>query len=173
MVWPHGSPGKPCTFPRTGLPLGWYWRPPFLNCPTYEVGRRARCQWCWTRPDDPLPNRTCSLSEHPALQRLLRGCRGWLPAVDRRVTAGADHEGLPASPGHELIPDGLRLTRSAEIGELSDMVDVHRARLPAQLAPPCHEPGDQLLAADGDRRRVAVGEGRGLLWPQLNATETG
>src|SRR5258707_1979345 len=79
MALPSASPGKSCTFTRTGLPLGWYSRPPFLNCPTYEVGRRARCQWCWPRPDDPLPNRTCSLSEHPALQRLLRGCRGWLP----------------------------------------------------------------------------------------------
>jgi hypothetical protein len=39
-----------------------------LYGPTNEVGRRAWCQRGWTRPDDPLPNRTGSLSEHPALQ---------------------------------------------------------------------------------------------------------
>ena len=33
-----------------------------------EVGRQVRCQRGWTGPDGPLPNRTCSLSEHPALQ---------------------------------------------------------------------------------------------------------
>ncbi len=51
------------------------------------------------------------------------------------------------------------------------MVGFHRACLPAQLAPPGHEPGDQLFAADGDRRRDAVGNDRVLLAPQWNATE--
>jgi hypothetical protein len=85
--------------------------------------------------------------------------------MDRCVAVGADHKGLPASFGHELIPCGLRLSRSFEIGEFADMVDVHRAGLLAQLAPSRLKPGDQLFSADGDRAWGAVGQDRVFLAP--------
>jgi hypothetical protein len=85
-----------------------------------------------------------------------------LPVVDRCVAGGADDEGFPTSFGHELIPYGLRLPWSLQVGELTDLVDIHRGGLLAQLAPAGLEPGDQLFAADGDRGRDAVGEDRVL-----------
>jgi hypothetical protein len=45
------------------------------------------------------------------------------------VAVGADHEGFPASFGHELIPYGLRVSRLCEVSELADVVDLYVAGL--------------------------------------------
>jgi hypothetical protein len=72
----------------------------------------------------------------------------------------ADHEGLAPSACHQLRPFGPWLSRLAEIGELSDLMDAHLARVPADLAPVRQEPGNQLLMADDARDRETVGEDR-------------
>ncbi len=87
------------------------------------------------------------------------------------MAAGADHEGLAPTFGHELIPGGLRPPRVFEIGEFADVVDIHRAGLLAQLTPSRLKPGDQLFAADGDRARGAIGQDRVLRAPQGDTTE--
>src|ERR1700716_84597 len=57
---------------------------------------------------------------------------------------------------HELRPGWLWSSRSGEVGEFADLVDFHRGPVFAELAPARLEPGDQLLAADGDRGWLAV-----------------
>lgn len=91
--------------------------------------------------------------------------------MDRGVAVSADYEGLSAPFGHELVPYGLRLSRSLQVGERADVVDIHRAGLLAQFTPSGLEPGYQLFSADGDRARDAVGEDRVFLAPQGDPTE--
>jgi hypothetical protein len=54
---------------------------------------------------------------------------------------------------------------SLQVGELADLVDVHRAGLLAQLAPFGLKPREQLFASDGDRNWDPVDEDRVLLAP--------
>ena len=63
-----------------------------------------------------------------------------------------------------LAHSGLGRSRLAEVGQLADLVRLHRAALLAPLTPAAQEPGDQLLAADGGRDRQAVIQDR-LLAP--------
>ena len=65
----------------------------------------------------------------------------------------ADHEGLPAHPGHDLCPRGLWSPRLPEVGEFPDLVNFHRRLLLAPLAAASLEPGDQPL-----RRGAGTGE---------------
>ena len=83
----------------------------------------------------------------------------------------ADHQGLAPLACHQLRPRGLRLSRLAEVGELADLVDVHLARVPADLAPVRQEPGDQLFTADNARDQETVGDDRVLLPSQRDAAE--
>ena len=74
---------------------------------------------------------------------------------------------------HQLRPRGPRLSRLAEVGELADLVDIHLARVPADLAPVRQEPADQFLVADDARDGEAVGEDRVILPPERNTAAIG
>jgi len=86
-----------------------------------------------------------------------------LPGVDGVVAGLTDDKGLAPPPCHLFRPRWLRLPRLAEVGEFADLVHVHLARVPADLAPVRQEPGDQLLVADDARDKGAVGDDRVLL----------
>ena len=155
-------------------------RPPFLPNPVGLSGRiltyrntgrpLARCPpGGGSFSSDPRSEPRGLVSQHGALQRLLRG-GGRVPVVDGLVAGTADHEGFPAHPGHELRPPGLCPSRPGEVGELADLVDFHVGRRLAVLTPPGAEPLDQLLAAGG-RVGKAVGDDRLLLPFQRDATE--
>ena len=75
----------------------------------------------------------------------------------------ADYEGLSPFPGHEGGPRGLVWSWFAEPGELGDLVDCHRAVLPAQLAPAGAEPMDQLLVGCEHQDRNGIGNDRVLV----------
>ena len=80
------------------------------------------------------------------------------------MAACADHESLASPLGHDPCPLGLfGRPGLAEIGELSDLVDLHLVRLSAELAPSLQEPVDQLLAGAGGRDWFAFVEDRVLL----------
>ena len=66
----------------------------------------------------------------------------WRPGVDGVVAGRADDKGLAPPPCHQFRPRGLWLSRLAEVGEFADLVHVHLARVPADLAPVRQEPGD-------------------------------
>ena len=72
------------------------------------------------------------------------------------MAGGADDERLAPHPRHQAGPSGLRRSRRAEVGQLADLVRLHRAVLLAPLAPAAQEPGDQLPAAGGGRGWQAV-----------------
>ena len=93
--------------------------------------------------------------------------------MDVVVAGRADHEGLASSSRHEVRPWRLWLPRSAEVGELADVVDFDLAGVLAQLTSSCLEPLDQLGAADDARGWLAVGEDRFPLLFQGEATEGG
>src|SRR5258707_11335132 len=92
--------------------------------------------------------------------------------MDAGVAGFADHEGLASPPRHDLRPLGwVGLSGLVEIGELADLVHAHLVRLPAELAPSCEEPMDQLLASGGGSDWFAVGQDRVLLPPERDTTE--
>src|SRR6476660_7579415 len=95
----------------------------------------------------------------------------WLPGVDGVVAGLADVKGLAPPPRHQFRPRGPWLSRLAEVGELADLVHMHLAAVPADLAPVRQEPGDQLLMADDARDKGAIGDDRILLPPERNAAE--
>src|ERR1017187_3784417 len=84
---------------------------------------------------DPRSGPRGLVSQHEALQRLRRG-GGRVPVVDGLVAGGSDHEGLPAHPGHELRPPGLRPSRPGEVSEFADLVYFHVGPRLAVLTPP-------------------------------------
>ena len=63
----------------------------------------------------------------------------------------------------QLRPRGLWSPRLVEVGELADLVGLHRSATLAPLAPSCREPGDQLCAANSDRGWLTVDDDRCLL----------
>src|SRR6266702_2209589 len=65
------------------------------------------------------------LSVHPALQRLSRAVRGWLPFVDGLMAGCADDEGLAPHFRHQGRPGGLLAACLREVGELADLVGSH------------------------------------------------
>src|SRR5262249_54237586 len=58
-----------------------------------------------------------------------------------------------------------------EVGELADLVHLRLPRLPAELAPPCQEPTNQLAAAGGVPNWFAVLWDRVLLPSERDLTE--
>jgi hypothetical protein len=85
--------------------------------------------------------------------------------VDGVVAGLADDKGLAPALCHEFHPCWLWPSRPGEAGELADLVNIHLAALPADLASLCEEPGDQLLAADDDRGWITVVQDCDLLPP--------
>ncbi len=90
------------------------------------------------------------------------------------MAVSTDYERLSSPLDHKCHPRGhCVLARLDEIGEFSDLVDLHPLRTPAYLAAVQQESGDQLLVADrlGDQRALcrglyAVDEDRVLLPPK-------
>src|SRR4051794_521360 len=111
------------------------------------------------------------VSEHLALQRLCRD-GGAVARVDGLVAGGADDERLPAHFGHELCPRGLWASRSGEVGEFADLMNLHVLVSLTPFTPARLEPGDQFLAGGGRDCRAVV-EDRFLLSFQRDATEPG
>jgi hypothetical protein len=66
------------------------------------------------------------------------------------MASPADHKGFAVSCGHEICPRWPG-SRSSEVGELGDVVDIHRVDPPARLAPSGEKPGNQLFALGVDR----------------------
>src|SRR5438132_860044 len=87
------------------------------------------------------------------------------------MTRSADEERLAPHACHQAGPLRLRRSRRAEVGQLADLVRLHRAALLAPLAPAAQEPGDQLLAAGGGRDRQAVIKDRLLVPFERDAAE--
>ncbi len=79
------------------------------------------------------------------------------------MAGGADDERFAPHARHQGGPSRLRRSRCAEVGQLADLVHLHRVALLAPLAPAAQEPGDQLLAAGGRQDRQAVIQDRFLL----------
>jgi hypothetical protein len=50
------------------------------------------------------------------------------------MTGGADHQGFASPVGHGLGPQGLEWPGSAEVGELTDVVNFHAVLLLTDLA---------------------------------------
>src|SRR4051794_34500704 len=111
------------------------------------------------------------VSEHVALQRLCRD-GGEVARVDGLVAGGADNQRLPAHVGHELCPRGLWASRSGEVGEFADLMNLHVLVSLTPFTPARLEPGDQFLAGGGRDCRAVV-EDRFLLSFQRDATEPG
>src|SRR6266568_9372941 len=87
------------------------------------------------------------------------------------MAGGADDERLAPHACHQAGPSGLRRSRRAEVGQLADLVRLHRAVLLAPLAPAAQEPGDQFLAAGGGQGWQAVIEDRPFLPFERDAAE--
>ena len=75
-------------------------------------------------------------------------------------------------PGHEFCPRGLCASRSGEVSEFTDLMNLHVRVSLTPFAPARLEPGDQFLAGGGRDRRAVV-EDRFLLSFQRDATEPG
>nr|WP_171076188.1 hypothetical protein [Streptomyces sp. YIM 121038] len=86
------------------------------------------------------------------------------------MTTSADHKGFAVSCSHEICPRRPG-SRSSELGELGDVVDLHRVDPPAGLAPSGEEPGDQLLAFGVDRGQPTVVDDRLLVPSQRDPAE--
>ena len=95
--------------------------------------------------------------------------------MDTVMAGGADHEGLSSLSCHEFGPwrRWLWLSGFVEVGELADVVGFHLAGALAHLTSSCLEPLDELCAADDARGWLTVGEDRGGLPSQGDATESG
>ena len=80
----------------------------------------------------------------------------WLPRVDGVVAGLADDKGLPPPLCQMFRPRGSWLPQLAEVGELADLVHVHLARVPADLAPVRQEPGDLWRMMPGTGARLEM-----------------
>ena len=100
-------------------------------------------------PCGPPPNHAGPFPSTWLSSDLCRGGDG--VGVDGVVAGGADHEGLASLGRHERRPLRLAWPGLPKAGQLADLVHQHLARVAAQLAPPCQEPVDQLLAGVGGR----------------------
>ena len=72
----------------------------------------------------------------------------WLSVMDVGLAGVADHEGLASPLCHD--PHPFRLFGRVEVGEVADLMHLHRAGSLADLAPSGQQPMDDLLAT---RRR--------------------
>jgi len=76
------------------------------------------------------------------------------------VATAADHKGFAVRAGHEICPRGPVGPGFARSVSLADVVDFHLVDMPACLASPGEESGDQFLALGIDRGQLTVGDDR-------------
>ena len=87
------------------------------------------------------------------------------------MAGGADHQGLASPVGHGLGPQGLQWPGLAEVGEFSDVVNLHLTRLSADLANVREESCDDLLVRIVNPDRLAVDDRRRFLPVEWYFTE--
>src|SRR5712672_3638463 len=88
------------------------------------------------------------------------------------MAGGADNEGLAPHFRHERGPRRLARSRLPERFEAGDLVDCHRGAGLAELAFPCSEPLDELLAGIGCRGGRGVADDRPPVLPQDDPAES-
>jgi hypothetical protein len=79
-----------------------------------------------------------------------------LSGVNVLMAGRADHQGLAPLTCHQLCPRRRSRTGLSEIGQLADLVHLHRIRPLAHLAPSPKEPANQLPTRVGDPARDAA-----------------